>query len=66
MLREVSLGLRRCDCVQRRSVRRGLTIQMQRTGERWLVVMQRLLAAADLGRCTASFLSGGGSLEFVC
>jgi hypothetical protein len=30
-----------------------LTIQMQRTVERWLVEMQRNLAAADLGRYAA-------------
>jgi hypothetical protein len=31
-----------------------LTIQMQRTVERWLVETQRNLAAADLGRYTKS------------
>jgi hypothetical protein len=50
MLREVSSRLKRCDCVQGRSVRHGLTTQLERTEQSWSVLQQKLLAAAQLER----------------
>jgi hypothetical protein len=51
--------------MQERCSDRRITIQMQRTEQRWSAMMPRLLAAADLERYAASFSGVGGSCQIV-